>query len=148
MFELEDMIEEKKLIELAVMMSVAEVTGYAQSRGWKPLAVVKRDILVFYHRKYESKYGFRQLVIPQRKTDDYAKRIFEVLRILEECEGRAIRNIVSDMRKRRKIGFSYKARVLPFEQWRSWQWKPEFSKKFGCFAWLFIWLNFSWEYDD
>lgn len=145
MFELEDMIEEKKLIELAVMMSVAEVTGYAQSRGWKPVAGVKRDILVFDHQKY----GFRKLVIPQRKTDDYAKRIFEVLRILEECEGRAIRNIASDMRKRRKIGFSYKARVLPFEQqWRSWQWKPEFSKKFGYFAWLFIRLNFSWEYDD
>ena len=142
MFELE--LEEKELISLPGKLSPAEVVKYAQSRGWKPVVGVKGEISVFNH----PDYGFRQLIVPKRKTDDYSEAIFEVLRRLEACEGRAIRCIARDMRNRRKIGFSCKARVLPLKQWRDWQWRPEFSGKFGYLAWLFVWLNFSWEYGD
>ena len=135
------MLERKELIELAGKFSVAEVIEYAQSRGWNRIAGVKGDIMAFGHQSY----GLRQLIVPKRRTDDYAEAIAEVLIRLEACEGRSIHEIAREMRKRRRVGLYFKVRLKPLAEWQK---RPVFSKRFGYFVWLFVWLNFSWEYDD
>ena len=136
------MLEREELISLAGELSPVEVTKYARSRGWYPVAgVIRSDILILSNDKYKLK----QLLVPKSKTEDYADAVFEVLRRLQVCEGRLMRDIMRDMRIRRKEGFSFKIRCIPYAKW---QWKPELNRRLGYLAWLFIWLNFSWEYDD
>lgn len=50
-----------------------------------------------------------------------------------------------DTRKRRVVGLSFKVRLMPYAKWQK---RPDFSRRGGYFVWGFIWLNFSWEYDD
>ena len=135
------MNERKELIEAAEKLSVAEVIKYVQSRGWNSVVGANGDIIVFGHQSH----GLRQLIVPKRRTADYAEAIVEVLIRLEACEGRSMCDIAYDMRKRRKVGLSFKVRLRPAAEWQR---RPEFSRQFGYFAWLFVWLNFSWEYDD
>jgi hypothetical protein len=47
--------------------------------------------------------------------------------------------------ERRRVGLSFKIRLKPYAEWQK---RPVFSKRFGYLAWLFVWLNFSWEHDD
>lgn len=143
MFELEGMLEEKRMRKFVSggKLSCDEIAKYAQSRGWRPVVGVKGSILVFAHPRYR----FRQLVIQKDKTDDYGEAIFEVLRRIQECEGRLMRDIMRDMRTRRKTGLSLKVRLMPCAKWQK---RPEFSRHCGYLAWLFIYLNFSWGYDD
>jgi hypothetical protein len=52
---------------------------------------------------------------------------------------------MNETRKRRKVGLSFKVRLRPRAEWQK---RPVFSRHGGYFAWCFIWLNFSWGYDD
>ncbi len=49
------------------------------------------------------------------------------------------------MRKRSVVGLSFKIRLRPRAEWQK---RPAFSRRGGYLAWGFIYLNFSWEYDD